>query len=180
MIAVLGVLQTDEGMRVREELLAWLRPLYEVIEVHQCAPGVRYEYPAIALACDMSYKLQEPVLYLHTKGAANVHPVQAEIRRMWKNELGNEQSRKKYLDLLTGGPKIATPIMSPVGKCTWFNAWIINKEAAEILRDHCVPSDARYDYESVARDTDIEVVSPYEPKENKAIFDLTRELANAH
>ena len=175
MIAVLGVLQTEEGLRVRNEMLAWLRPLYEVMEVHQCAPGVRYEYPAIALACDMSYKLQEPVLYLHTKGAANVHPVQAAIRQMWRKELGEQ--RQKYIDLVaTDAPRIATPIMSPVGKCTWFNGWVINASAAKILRDKCVPSDARYDYECVARDTEIEVVSPYPPKENAAIFELLRTI----
>lgn len=177
MIAILGVLRTDEGMKIRDEMCEWLQNLYEVIEVHQAQPGVRFEYPAIALACEMSYKLNEPVLYLHTKGAANVHPVQRDIRNMWKNELGNKYKLQTYLDLVAGDePRISTPIMSPVGKCTWFNSFVINPQAAKILRESVVPTDQRYYYESVARDTEVEVVSPYAPKEDKAIFDLLRDL----
>lgn len=177
MIAVLGCLKTQVGLAIKQEMLSWLTPMYEVITVDQELPGRLYEYPAMQLAFDLSAKTTQPVLYLHTKGAANNHPVQGHIRQMWKNELGNREKLQKYLDLVnTPGPKLATPIMSPVGKCTWFNAFICNPEAAVILSEYVKPSESRYDFECIARNTEVEVVSPFPPKENADIFRLLREL----
>lgn len=47
MIAVLGVLKTQEGLRVKEEMLEWMRPVFDVLTVEQEAPGALYEYPAL-------------------------------------------------------------------------------------------------------------------------------------
>ena len=174
MIAVLGCLKTTVGLAIKQEMLSWLAPMYNVIAVDQEVPGTLYEYPAMQLAFDLSAKLAQPVLYLHTKGAANNHPVQEHIRQMWKNEFGNKEKLQKYLDLLTPGPKLSTILMSPVGKCTWFNAFICNPEAAKILSEYIRPTESRYDFECIARNT--EVVSPFKPVENAEIFRMVKEL----
>lgn len=176
MIAVLGCLKTQVGLAIKQEMLSWLNPMYNVIAVDQEVPGTLYEYPAMQLAFDLSAKLTQPVLYLHTKGAANNHPVQEHIRQMWKNEFGNKEKLQKYLDLLTPGPKLSTILMSPVGKCTWFNAFICNPEAAIILAEYIHPSESRYDFECIARNTEVEVVSPFNPCENAEIFRMVKEL----
>ena len=177
MICVFGVLKTEEGLRVKEEMLGWLRPQYDVIAVEQDAPGALYEYPALSLAFDIAAKTGKTVLYLHTKGAANVTDVQEEIRTMWKNELGDPERAKKYVDLAdVPEPRLSTPIMSP-RKDTWFNAFFVNAAAGRILRDKVAPAEERHVFEYVARDTDVEVVSPFDPCDGVPIFDLMRELA---
>lgn len=182
MICVLGVLKTDEGLKIKEELLSWLIPSYEVIAVEQEAPGRLYEYPAIQLAADMAYRTSSDVLYLHTKGAFNRHPVNADIRRMWRNEFGNLLKAKKYYDLVDKDPMkpvIATPIMGP-NKETWFNAFVIGQCAAFSVSAGIRPDKDRYVFERVAGVvplSDVEVVSPYPVKEGRAIFDLMYELS---
>lgn len=176
MKCVFGILKTVEGINIADEMRKWLLPMYKVIEVRQNPPGELYEYPALSLAFDLAAKCNEPVLYIHTKGAANVSPIQGEIRRMWKNELGSVESLEKYLRLVDiQTPRIATPIMSEK-KDTWFNAFIINAAAGRILRDKVRPEEHRHVFEYVARGTDVEVVSPYPPKDGVPIFDLLNEI----
>lgn len=177
MKCVLGVLKSPEGLLIREEMLEWLSPLYEVIEVCQDVPGALFEYPALALAFEIASKTDRPVLYLHTKGAAFPTEVQGEIRAMWKNELGIPERAAKYVDLAdVPMPRLSTPIMSP-NKDTWFNAFFVNAAAGRILRDTVKPSEIRHVFEFVARDTPVDVVSPFEPCDGVPIFTLMRRLA---
>lgn len=176
MKCVFGILKTVEGINIADEMRKWLLPMYEVIEVRQNPPGELFEYPAIALAFDLAAKSDEPVLYIHTKGAANVSPIQEEIRKMWKNELGSVESREKYLRLVDSkDPRIATPIMSEK-KDTWFNAFIINAAAGRVLSDKVRPEEQRHVFEYVARGTCVDVMSPYPPKDGVPIFDLLMEI----
>lgn len=172
MICVLGVLKTEEGLRVKDEMLHWLRPVHNVYAVEQEAPGALYEFPAMALAFEMCHKAQAPVLYIHTKGAANPHMVQGMVRKMWQGEFGNQQKMKEYLDLVqTDEPRLACPVMGDDSQ-TWFNAFVINPAAASVLRDTVRPSADRYFFECVARNTSVKVVSPRPPVDAHGAIDF--------
>lgn len=172
MICVLGVLKTEEGLRVKDEMLQWLRPVHNVYAVEQEAPGALYEFPAMALAFEMCHKSQSPVLYIHTKGAANQHMVQGMIRKMWSGEFGNQQKMKEYLDLVqTDEPRLACPVMGDDSQ-TWFNAFVMNPAAAAVLRDTVRPSADRYFFECVARNTSVKVVSPRPPVDAHGAIDF--------
>lgn len=172
MICVFGVLKTAEGLRVKDEMLQWLRPVYDVYAVEQEAPGALYEFPAMALAIEMCYKAQAPVLYLHTKGAANPHFIQATVRKMWQGEFGNPEKAKEYLKLVDGvEPRLAAPVVGDDSQ-TWFNAFMMNPAAAAVLRDTIRPSADRYFFECVARYTVVRVVSPRPPVDANGAIDF--------
>ena len=158
MVCILGCLDTDEGKRIREEMRTWLDKEYDVFEVHQAPPGVMFEYPAIEKAFKTSICLNEPVLYLHTKGAANPIPLnyktammsplvhfpanakpedcQKIVRLMWKNEFTGERLTK-YLDVLKSDDPIVACPFTGREKLTWQNGFIINPAAAkEILKTY--------------------------------------------
>lgn len=178
MIAVLGVLNTEYGAAAKAEMLSWLAPYYDVIVVEQEPPGRLYEYPAIQAACDIAVKEDSPVLYLHTKGAGNPSPVQKTIREMWWVQFTkNQEAYFKQVD--TAEPRISTPIMGP-NKETWFNAFYVNPAAAAILLTKLKPDPNRYVFECIARDTEVEVVSPNGgPYVDAAIFKKLEELLHA-
>ena len=172
---VFGVLKTKEGLAIKSEMMQWLTKSYNVITVEQDAPGELFEHPAIATASSLSVALNQPVLYLHTKGAASVSQVQQVVRKMWQNEFSEPY---KYFVIATGPrPVIVAPEVSP-DKCTWFNGFVLNPEAGKILEQHLheIRSD-RYFYESVARGTDIDVVTPYHNVEGHRIFELLEKLS---
>lgn len=163
MICVLGVLKTEEGLRIKDEMLQWLRPVHNVYAVEQEAPGSLYEFPAMALAIEMCHKTQAPVLYIHTKGAANQNKVQEMVRTMWQGEFGNPEKMKEYLKLVEcDEPRLACPLMGDASQ-TWFNAFVMNHAAATVLRETIRPSADRYLFECVARNTSVKVVSPRPP-----------------
>lgn len=108
MLAVLGVLKTEAGIEIKKEMLSWLEKEHDVLCIEQEPPGIEFEYPAIKTAIRLSIDMNEPVLYLHTKGAANKIPLnyktammastvnfpinakpkdcQIIVRNMWKHE----------------------------------------------------------------------------------------------
>ena len=175
---VLGVLNTTWGVKARDEMLAWLSPLYDVVQVAQDPPGLYFEYPAIMTAFALAK--DKPCLYLHTKGAANPHPVQQTIRDMWRVQFGTDEARMRYFEQVNcEEPRISTPIPGP-NKETWFNAWVINATAAHILTNKTKYDPNRYVFECVARDTEVEVVSPNGgPYVDSAIFTKLEELLHA-
>lgn len=172
--AVFGVLDTQEGARIRGEMLSWLDPAYQVIEVIQRAPGKLFEYPAIKLAGSLAQDLKEPVLYIHTKGAFNRNSCQAEIREFWRREFS--KGFDKYTELLPpDAPAIAAPFASKDG-CTWFNAFVVNQESGQRISERLPLFSDRYIYESVPRYLGIPAVSPYREVDSHTVFGLLREL----
>lgn len=161
MICVLGVLRTELGIRIKAEMESWLKPVYNVIAVEQEPPGRMFEFPAISLALDVAIHSLEPVLYMHTKGAACPNWAQPWVRRLWMQEFGNPENARKYFDMANGaGPIVATPITSEEGKHTWFNAFVVNPTAAAILREHIRLDNNRYFYENMPLGTNVNVLSP--------------------
>ena len=126
---VLGVLKTEEGLRIKEEMQLWLRPNYEVICVEQDPPGELIEFPAMLEAIMLSLHTNEPILYLHTKGAANIHGNQKFVRQLWQYEF-TKNADWYFKQIEADEPKVAAPIVSKKRGITWFNGFSFNPAAA--------------------------------------------------
>ena len=168
-ICVFGVLLTEEGKKIKAEMLEWLEPIYEVHLIEQEPPGKLFEYPAIKEAIELSIERNLPVLYIHTKGAANPVPSWAErmmnekfdipksakledcqktIRNLWKNEFTGDRLTK-YLDRLNTEKATVCCPYTGIQKWTWFNAWMINPTAAKLFSNRLRFSDYRWYYERI-------------------------------
>ena len=64
-LCVFGCLLTQDGIAIKEEMLAWLEKYYHVFCVDQRPPGALFEYPAIFYAAQLSIDTQNPVLYIY-------------------------------------------------------------------------------------------------------------------
>ena len=179
MICILGCLDNEAGLEICKEMRSWLDSEHSVFVVHQNPPGNKFEYPAIKCALETSVLLNEPVLYLHTKGAGNKVPrdyknymmspkvsypkdakpedCQRVVRMMWQKEFTGE-NLKKYLDVLnTVKPTVACPLTGKE-KITWQNGWIINSAGAKELLKTFHLDNNRYYYEHMFRNTNIDVI----------------------
>ena len=47
---IFGILESKKGLAIRDEMLAWLKPEYNVWCVYQRLPGRLFEYPALRFA----------------------------------------------------------------------------------------------------------------------------------
>ena len=143
---VLGVLKSEEGLKIKEEMLSWLSPLYDVICVEQEAPGELFEYPAIKMACDISENTYQPVLYIHTKGAGNPRVQQDWVRNFWKEEFVDHIDL--YFDKAnTLSPTIVAPLVGKNNRIAWFNGFIMNSSAAKEINKNLVIKSDRMWYE---------------------------------
>lgn len=133
MICIFGVLLTRNGLRIKNEMLNWLKPIFDVFVVEQDPPGKLVEYPAIKKALECSIEMNEPVLYLHTKGAANNHTLQAKVRRFWQYEFTNIEHLNNMYNIAKNyeGGLVLCPFTGKT-KATWYNAFIVNSIAAKI------------------------------------------------
>lgn len=145
---VLGVLKTEEGLRIKEEMLAWLEPVYDVTLVEVDPPNdIEFELPFIKKACEVAIESNEPVLYLHTKGAAMQNGVQALVREFWHKIFTNEaDSYFKYVD--TDIAVCSAPIVSRVKHACWFNGFIMNVTAAKQILPVLTTHTDRYWFET--------------------------------
>lgn len=168
MNGVLGVLNTERGITIKNEILENLKD-HNLLSIEQEPPGQQFEYPAIKHAITTAIELKEPILYLHTKGAANeIPPIHKNssgqsiatfmppnatlkdwqhcVRKMWYNEFGNIYIYK-YLNAVKGErPIVACPYTSS-NKATWFNGFIMNPSAASELQKVFKLTTNRYWYE---------------------------------
>jgi hypothetical protein len=143
---VLGVLKTEEGLRIKEEMLAWLESKYEVFVIEQEVPGKLYEWPALKFAADLSENSMEPVLYLHTKGAGNPREQQRWVRNFWRDEfVGHIDQYFEAVDVLN--PTVVAPIVSKKNRICWFNGFVINPLAAKELNKNITLKTDRMWYE---------------------------------
>lgn len=156
-LCVLGVLRTDLGMKIKAEMLSWLLPNYEVICVEQEAPGSMFEFPALKTASIISVARNEPILYLHTKGASNpvVYRHQVMVRRLWALEF--TKNKDKYFDLVNSNEPIISCPYSGDKNETWWNGMFINTEAAKVLAEKMVLTDDRFYYETMCNKLGISV-----------------------
>lgn len=169
-LCVLGCLTTEEGKKIKAEMLEWLNKEYEVLCIDQEPPGKLFEYPAIKYALKLSIDMNQPVLYIHTKGAGNPIPkdyqnrmmhrtinfpktakpedCQKIVRNMWKHEF-TDKRLKLYLEKVkTDKPVVCCPYTGKE-KITWQNGWIINPAAAKILSKAFHYDKDRYYFETL-------------------------------
>ena len=147
-LCVLGVLLTPKGKAIEEYMLSQLTQSYQVVCIRQEAPGRMFEYPALRYAQLYSLEQDEPVLYLHTKGAANPGKVQKATVNMWMHEFvemkTEYEARMDSYDLLM-------PYSGPQN-ITWMNGFIATPKAFSSIPD-ILPSDNRFVYEILFRDS---------------------------
>ncbi len=171
MVCILGVLKNKDGLTIKEEMLSWLTKYYDVFCVEQEPPGLEFEYPAIKCVLNTAITLNEPVLYLHTKGSGNKIPTnykefmmhssvnypktakpedcQRVVRLMWKKEF--TENKEKYINAVnTDKPVVACPFTGK-DKMSWQNGWIINPAAAKELLKTFHKDKNRYYYEHMFR-----------------------------
>ena len=147
-LCVLGVLRTRLGIKIKEEMLEWLTLLYNVTTVEVDPPNnVEFEYPFLKKACEISIENKQPVLYLHTKGAAFDNPTQPLVRECWRREFGNKQ--ELYFDIVTKSVKATAtaPLTSFINSICWFNGFVMNSKAAERINNTLQIAIDRYWYE---------------------------------
>lgn len=147
-VCVFGVLLTEEGKLIKEEMFQWLNEYYNVYIVEQQAPGVLFEFPAIRFLQYICQRDNLPyALYVHTKGAANPNDSQVLVRKLWKLEFTEFQ--RDYLNIVnTDEPKVAVPFTGKE-KNTWFNGFFVNRNALNYL--NLVNDDHRYHFEAMFR-----------------------------
>jgi len=165
-LCVLGVLKTSTGLCIKNDMLSWLNPIYNVLCIEQDPPGKLFEYPAIKYALRLSAESNEPVLYIHTKGASNPYTwYQKTIRKIWKREYSNVDNVKTMFEISKTVEKpLVLCLYTGITKATWFNAWVVNPAAAQITLDNIkYPTDCnRFYYEQqLFNDDKISVVGLY-------------------
>ena len=141
---ILGVLLSDEGKRIEQYMLLWLKKEYNVISVRQPMPGNMFEFPALRFAQLFSVENKEPVLYLHTKGAGNPGKIQRKIVNMWKHEY---VVHKSAYDKSINQYDLLVPYSGPQA-ITLFNGFIASPKAFSSIPS-LVLVDDRYFYEKI-------------------------------
>lgn len=179
MICILGCLDTEEGLKICKEMREWLDKEHSVFVVHQTPPGNMFEYPAIKYAIDTAITLNEPVLYLHTKGAGNKIPLnyktammspnvnfpkeakpedcQKIVRLMWKKEFTGDRLKEYEKIVNTNLPTVVCPFTGKE-KLTWQNGFIINPAAAKEIKKTFHFDKNRWYYEQLFVNTTINVI----------------------
>lgn len=172
---VINSLDTLRGVDIEKELTAFFSKYYDIIVVRH--DGKQYEYPGIRYAIDLCIEKNEPVLYLHTKGAYNNRNVKSPFylcshmklkninpydiinlnlpryaRYLWKYEF---RQVKKYMGELDANKPMVVCPYSGERKITWLNGFIMNPLAAKVLNDTFHKSNNRYYYEQMFKDTNV-------------------------
>ena len=158
MLAVLGCLMNEAGKKIKAEMLEKLKE-HNIFCVEQEPPGKLFEYPGIKCAAKMAIDMNEPILYIHTKGAGNLVPKylyyklpnvsiaddmpegakpedwQKSVRKFWYNEYTGERLKDYLKELEMDVPCVVCPFTG-TDKATWQNAFIINPLAGkEIIKN---------------------------------------------
>ena len=156
-ICVLGVLANERGLVIKKELLSWITAKYDCIAVNQDPPGKLFEYPALWVAQQTAISLNKPVLYLHTKGAANPKNVynQTRVRKLWQFEFDAHYT--DYINLINSGDcVVACPFTGTKTHTTWMNGFMATPGAWKIANNIVPPKNGdRYPYEHCFREAPV-------------------------
>lgn len=158
MLAVMGVLKTERGLLIKDRISNYLNPRFDILYIEQDPPGRLFEYPGIKYALKLAIEMDEPVLYIHTKGAADPHHMwyQTPVKKLWEHEFGTAKVEASYKKVCCKEPYVICPIAGNE-KQTWWNGMIINPAAANlilptlktpnVLTDNYVSPNSRWYYE---------------------------------
>ena len=148
MLCVMGVLKTKKGLVIKEKISNYLKKNFEILYIEQDPPGILFEYPAIKYAIKLAIEMNEPVLYIHTKGAADPWKAwyQTPVKKLWEREFGTDKVLATYDKVCCDEPTIICPIAGDE-KQTWWNGFILNPAAAKELLKTFHFDENRYYYE---------------------------------
>lgn len=151
-LCVLGVLDTPKGNEIKDKMLEWLRPIYEVCVVYH--DGTAFEYPALRFMQSLLMRENRPCLYIHTRGAVNRWNTTDATHRMWREQFGTNFGT--YFSLVNVDyPAVACPF-SGSDKKTWYNGFVANQKAmAEI--GTITPHEDRMYFENMFANTAVNV-----------------------
>lgn len=177
MICIFGCLLNNEGKKIKHEMLEWINKYHTVFCVDKMPPNNECEYPFIKKVIDCSIKVNEPVLYLHTKGAGNPiskawkllkdmnfplpknakpEDCQKIVRNMWKHEF--TENINAYVTAVNSKEPIVACPYTGNDKTTWQNGFVINPSAAKILQKEFHLDKNRYYYERMFHNNKIQVI----------------------
>ena len=158
MLAVMGVLKTQKGLLIKDRISRYLIPRFDILYIEQEPPGVLFEYPGIKYSLQLAIDMDEPVLYIHTKGASDPNHMwyQTPVKKLWEQEFGSKKVEISYQKVCCDQATIICPIAGTNNE-TWWNGMIINPAAAKIilptlkspdvLTDRFVSPNSRWYYE---------------------------------
>lgn len=170
-LCVFGVLDTPKGQEIAKEMLQWLAPVYDLHVVEH--DGSQFELPALREAQRWSMEQDQPVLYIHTRGAVNVWRTTIPTRRMWAQEFG-VQWRKYFTLASIDQPLVVCPFRD-YDKETRYNGFVANAAAWAQLDLQEVTD--RHVYERLWCDKhDTEVIGLLINREDWAIKDIRNYL----
>ena len=156
---VIGCLDTIRGLIYAQELLKWCSKLYKYIFiVHQKAPGILFEYPALKYCENLAKNSDKHILYLHSKGASypedyiyNHHHAKY-TRLLWKYCF--YVNFKNYIaDNLTDDLMVIAPFITIHKKnafennVTWLNGFLMTNKVWRNM--NIQPDTGRYKYEGI-------------------------------
>lgn len=175
---ILGVLKTESGIEIRDEMLKWLTPIYDVETVEVDPPNdVEYELPFLKRACEKSIEYNEPVLYLHTKGAAMPNRAQPIVRALWRRSF--ELDCDKYFkNVDTEIPSASAPFVATDRKICWYNGFTMNPAAAKRILSILSIHEDRYWFEQkMLSEAGVSVVGDIELEDGSDVWRETERRA---
>lgn len=126
-LCIINIMNNEQGLKISEEILEWLEPIYEVHKIYH--DGSQYEYPGMKYMQDLCIKEKRPCLYLHTKGAVNTRPETEDVRKLWKHEF--TKNYQTYFNIVNiDSPQVACPLTGNLG-FPWFNGFVTNYQALQ-------------------------------------------------
>ena len=168
---VFGILDTPKGNEIAAEMMQWLAPVYNVIEVRH--DGSQFELPALLRAQFESCERGEPVLYIHTRGAVNEWRTTIPTRKMWAEEFGR-QWRKYFMLSWSPEPMVLCPFVD-YDRETRYNGFVANAAAWDMLE--LLPTTDRHDYERLwCKHPECNVLGLLIHREDWAIKDIRKYL----
>ena len=134
--------------------------------------GKQFELPALREAQRLAIERNEPVLYIHTRGAVNTWRTTIPTRRMWREEFGRQW--RKYFTLADRHePLVVCPFVDK-DKETRYNGFVANPAAWAAL--NVQPTQDRMDYERLWAKTDVPVIGLLLTRDDYAIKDIRKYL----
>lgn len=127
--AVFGIADTPDGHDIADEMMCWLFQEYEVHAVIH--DGKLFEQPALRYAQRLSLLTDQPVLYIHTKGAYN-KPIRSQrIRDLWRLEFGHNKDFY-FKRAKEPGARVICPFTGP-DRMTRYNGFVANADAWGVI-----------------------------------------------
>lgn len=150
---VLGVMNNESGLLIRDQMMKWLSKFYNIIEVIH--DGSQFEFPALSFMQKWCKETGNPCLYLHTRGAVNQYWTTPKTHKLWEIEFG--QCGHKYFDMVNNEKPMCVCPFTSGEKHTFYNGFVVNAKAMEVL-DTITPNDDRFVFEDIFKGSIVEVV----------------------